>query len=82
MLYLPHRVVFIIADYYPVEIYTLNVECVIDLRTHKSLGVDARNNCDYYARSHLRYPHVILACKLSLIIFIGLCGPVELMSTN
>ena len=24
------RVVFIIADYYPVEIHTLNVECVID----------------------------------------------------
>ena len=52
MLYLPHRVVFLIADYYPVEKYTLNVECAIDfpmnnLRTHESLGVDARNNCDH-----------------------------------
>ena len=36
---------------YPVEKYTLNVECAIDfpndLRTHKSLGDDARNNCDH-----------------------------------
>ena len=32
-----------------------------------------------YAQSHLRYPSVILASKLSLIIFIGLCGPVELL---
>ena len=38
------------------------------------------NNCDHnYARSHLRYPRVILASKLSLIIFIGSCGPVELL---
>ena len=31
-----------------------------------------------YARNHLRYPSVILASELFLIIFIGLCGPVEL----
>ena len=42
-----------------------------NLPTHKSLGVDAPNNCDH------RYPSVILASKLFLIIFIGLCGPVE-----
>ena len=44
------------------------------------MGDDARNNCDHnYARSHLRYPPVIFASKLSLMIFIGLCGPVELL---
>ena len=48
-----------------------------NLRPYKSLGVDARNNCDHYA-SHLRYPSVILASKLFLIIFIGFCGSVEL----
>ena len=30
-------------------------------------------------QKHLRYPRVILASKLSLIIFIGLCGLVELL---
>ena len=49
-----------------------------NLRTHKSLGDDARNKLRPYARSHLRYSSVILASKLFLIIFIGLCGPVEL----
>ena len=41
-----------------------------NLQTHtcKCLGVDARNNCDPYARIHLRYPCVTLASKLSLII--------------
>ena len=50
-----------------------------NLRTHKCLGVDSHNNYDHYAQSQLGYPCVILASKLSLLIFIGLCGPVELL---
>ena len=50
-----------------------------NLRTHKCLGVDVRNNCNHMPEAQLRYPRVIIASKLSLIIFIGLCGPVELL---
>ena len=54
-----------------------------NLRTHKCLGVEARNNCDHNnARSHLRYPRVILASKLSIIIFIGLCAVSSFIKTN
>ena len=46
------QVIFIIADNYPAEIYSLNVECVKyfpmnNLRTHKCVGVDACNNYDH-----------------------------------
>ena len=50
-----------------------------NLQTCKCVGVDARNNCDCNTRNHLRYPRVIFASKLSLIIFIGLCGHVKLL---
>ena len=87
LLYLPHRVAVIIADYYPVEIYTLNVECVIDfpynnLCEHISTWVLMRviiaTICPK-PLAHMPYARVILSSKLSLIIFIGVCGPVELL---
>ena len=49
-----------------------------NLRTHKCLGVDAHNNCDQCPKP-LEIPPCYLASKLSLITFIGLCGPVELL---
>ena len=42
-----------------------------NLRTNKSLGVDARINCDHMPEAYLRYPSVIVAIKLYLIVFIG-----------
>ena len=60
----------------------MNIRCVIEfpnnLRIQSCLGVEAHNNCDH-DNSNFRYPHVILGSKLSLIIFIGSCGPVELL---
>ena len=52
-----------------------------NLQTHKCLGVDARNNCDHMPEATWDTPpsYFSLASKVSLIIFIGLCGPVELL---
>ena len=75
--------VFIIADHYPAETYTLNVECVIDLPMKICEDISAyvlmRVIIVTICQNHLRYLRVIFASKLSLIIFISLCGPVELL---
>ena len=49
-----------------------------NLRTYKCLGVDESNNCDQMPEA-TKDTTCYLASKLSLIIFIGLCGPVELL---
>ena len=50
-----------------------------NLRTHMCVGLDAHNNCDCMPEATTNTHVLFSLSKLSLILFIGLCGPVELL---